>query len=158
MAVPCRRNDVRELLRPGRRGDLRGRRRGFLPSLAPVSAGVQLLASGLQLQFDGAAQIKLPLIAQGQASFVGEQKPIPVVQFHDQRGRDADAVQAREHHHADARNHGFSNAEAIVRQTLSESVANGLDAALFSVGPGSCGSSARPALRRGSVDRVNRHR
>ena len=60
----------------------------FLPSLAPLSAGVQLLARGLQLSFDGAAAIKLPLIAQGAASFVGEMKPIPVVQFADQRWRD----------------------------------------------------------------------
>ena len=53
----------------------------FLPSLAPLSAGVQLLARGLQLSFDNAAAIKLPLINQGQAGFVGETKPIPVVQF-----------------------------------------------------------------------------
>jgi hypothetical protein len=109
----------------------------FLPSLAPVSAGVQLLARGLQLQFDGAAAIKLPLIAQGQASFVGEAKAIPVTDFATNAGVTLTPFKLASITTLTREIMDASNAEAIVRQTLSESVANGLDAALFSVGPGS---------------------
>lgn len=108
----------------------------FLPSLAPLSAGVQLLARGLQLSFDGAAAIKLPLIAQGAASFVGENKPIPVVQFQTSAGVELTPFKLATITTLTREIMDSSNAEAIVRQTLSELVANGLDAALFSVGPG----------------------
>ena len=109
----------------------------FLPSLAPLSAGVQLLARGLQLSFDGAAAIKLPLISQGQASFVGELKPIPVVQFQTSAGAELTPFKLATITTLTREVMDSSNAEAIIRQTLSESVANGLDQAMFSVGPGS---------------------
>ena len=108
----------------------------FLPSLAPLSAGVQLLARGLQLSFDGAAAIKLPLISQGQASFVGELKPIPVVQFTTSAGAELTPFKLATITTLTREIMDGSNAEAIVRQTLSESVANGLDAALFSAAAG----------------------
>ena len=109
----------------------------FLPSLAPLSAGVQLLARGLQLQFDNAAVIKLPLIPQGQASFVGELKPIPVNQFATSAGVTLTPFKLATITVLTREIMDSSNAEQIVRQTLSESVSNGLDAAMFSVGPGS---------------------
>jgi Phage capsid family len=108
----------------------------FLPSLAPVSAGVQLLARGLQLQFDGAAAIKLPLIAQGSAAFVGEAKPIPVVQFTTSAGVTLTPFKLASITTLTREMMDSSNAEAIIRQALSESVANGLDAALFSANAG----------------------
>ena len=108
----------------------------FLPSLAPVSAGVQLLGRGLQLQFDGAAAIKLPLIAQGTAAFVGEAKPIAVTDFATSAGVTLTPFKLASITTLTREIMDSNNAEAIVRQTLSESVANGLDAALFSVGPG----------------------
>jgi hypothetical protein len=108
----------------------------FLPSLAPLSAGSALLARGLQLSFDGALAIKLPLIAQGQASFVGEQKPIPVVQFATSAGVTLTPFKLASIATLTREMLDSSNAETIVRQTLSESVANGLDAALFSASAG----------------------
>ena len=108
----------------------------FLPSLAPLSAGVQLLARGLQLSFDGAAAVKLPLISQGQASFVGELKPIPVVQFATSAGVTLTPFKLATITTLTREIMDLSNAEAIVRQALSELVANGLDAALFSAAAG----------------------
>jgi hypothetical protein len=108
----------------------------FLPSLTPLSAGVQLLARGLQLSFDGAGAIKLPLIAQGQASFVGEAKPIPVVNFTTSAGVVLQPFKLASITTLTTEMMNSSNAEAIVRQALSESVANGFDAALFSANAG----------------------
>jgi Phage capsid family len=104
----------------------------FLPSLAPLSAGVQLLARGLQLEFDGAAAIKLPLIAQGQAVFTGEMRPIPVVGFTTSAGVTLTPFSLKSITTLTREMMESSNAEAIVRQALSESVANGLDFAMFS--------------------------
>lgn len=109
----------------------------FLPSLTPLSAGADLLARGLQLSFDGAAQIKLPLIAQGTAGFVGEGKPIPVVQFATSAGAVLEPYKLASITTLTREMMDASTAEAIIRQALSESVANGLDQAMFSVGPGS---------------------
>jgi Phage capsid family len=108
----------------------------FLPSLAPLSAGSALLARGLQLQFDGALAIKLPLIAQGTAAFVGEQKPIPVVTFPTSAGVTLRPFKLATITTLTREMLDSSNSEAIIRQTLSESVANGLDAALFSTSAG----------------------
>jgi hypothetical protein len=53
----------------------------FLAALRGISAGAALLTRGLQVRFNGEGQIFLPTIAQGQAGFVGQGKPIPVAQF-----------------------------------------------------------------------------
>src|SRR5262249_30970527 len=53
----------------------------FLASLTGASAAADLLGRGLRVQFNGNRTISLPLIAVGSASFIGEGKPIPVVQF-----------------------------------------------------------------------------
>jgi hypothetical protein len=109
----------------------------FLPSLAKLSAGVELLGRGLQLTFDGAAAIRLPLIQPGQASFVGQGKAIPVTGLTTSPGVTLEPFKLASIAVVTREMMDSSNAEAVVRQTLSESVANGLDVALFSVGPGS---------------------
>jgi Phage capsid family len=109
----------------------------FLPSLVQVSAGSALLARGLQLSFDdGLAAIKLPLITFGAAAFVGEAKPIPVVGFSTSAGPTLTPFKLATISVLTREMMDSSNAEAIVRQTLSESVAAGLDAALFSASAG----------------------
>jgi hypothetical protein len=125
----------------------------FLASLVGPSAGADVLGRGLQLRFDGAGSIALPMIAQGQANFVGQGKAIPVVSFTTTAGARLApnklaliATLTREMVES-------SNAEAIVRATLTESAARGLDAALFSANAGTAdnppgllvGISALPA-------------
>jgi hypothetical protein len=113
----------------------------FLPSLIPISAGANLLSRGLQLEFDGARAISLPLITPGQATFVAEGKAIPVVQYATSAG-----VTLQPHKLATITTltremlEG-SNAEAIIKVTLAESAAAGLDAALFSA---NAGTAAQP--------------
>jgi len=51
----------------------------FLATLVPVSAGADLLGRGVQLSFDGAAQISLPALTTPTADFVGEGQSIPAV-------------------------------------------------------------------------------
>lgn len=51
----------------------------FLATLIPVSAGADLLGRGVQLSFDGAAQISLPALTIPIADFVGEGQSIPAV-------------------------------------------------------------------------------
>jgi hypothetical protein len=104
----------------------------FLASLVPQSAGADLLGRALQLRFDGNRTINLPSISQGQATFVGELKPIPVAQFLTASGVTLQphklaliSVLTREMIEA-------SNAEPIIRTALSEAASLGLDAALFS--------------------------
>jgi hypothetical protein len=86
----------------------------------------------MQVRFAGANTISLPTIAIGSATFVGQGKPIPVVQFATAAGVSfiphklaLISVLTREMIEA-------SNAEPIVRATLIESASYGLDAALFS--------------------------
>jgi hypothetical protein len=120
----------------------------FLASLAPVSAGVEVLGRGIQLRFDGDGAISLPTIALGSgATFIGQGKPIPVVQFPTTSG-----VQLVPHKLAlittlTREMVESSNAEAIIRATLAESAALGLDAALLSTSAGT--ADAPPGLLNG---------
>ena len=50
----------------------------YLEALVPVSAAADLLARGIGLNFDGAAQISVPGLSIPNADFVGESQPIPV--------------------------------------------------------------------------------
>src|SRR5262249_33672921 len=59
----------------------------LLDALTPQSAGVDLLRRGVQLNFDGAAQISVPGIALPSATFVGEGQAIPVARRRRRRAR-----------------------------------------------------------------------
>jgi hypothetical protein len=104
----------------------------FLAALVPVSAAAALIARSLQLSFNGAASISMPTLTLPLADFVGQGKPIPVVQ-----GTSAGGVTLEPHKLATIvaltgemmRN---SNAEAIVRAVLLDNVGPSLDAAMFS--------------------------
>lgn len=107
----------------------------FLPALFPLSAGVALLDQGLKLSFDGMRGITLPTITPGVAKFIQEGAPIPVQQFNTDPGPMLEpaklgviSVLTREMIES-------TNAETLVRQVLSESVAAGVDAVLFSTLP-----------------------
>jgi hypothetical protein len=120
----------------------------FLASLAPVSAGVELLGRGIQLRFAGDGSISLPTIAVGSgATFIGQGKPIPVVSFPTAAG-----VKLEPHKLAlittlSRETVESSNAEAILRATLAESAALGLDAALLSTNAAT--ADAPPGLLNG---------
>jgi hypothetical protein len=114
----------------------------FIASLVPQSAGADLLGRGFQLKFNGAGSISLPTISQGQASFIGQAKAIPVAQFTTASGLAIVphklamiSVVTREMLES-------SNAEAIVGAVLIESAARGLDNALFSSGAGTADQPA----------------
>ena len=66
----------------------------YLEALVPVSAGADLLARGIGLNFDGAAQIAVPGIAISTADFVGEGQPIPVQMAPTSAGANFYAAQA----------------------------------------------------------------
>ena len=104
----------------------------FLAALTPVSAGAALLNRGLQLRFDGLKNILLPTIAQGVAAFIGEGKPIPVVQFQTAAGVTLTPHSLKLITGATYEMLVSSDAESIFRAVLIESAARGLDAALFS--------------------------
>lgn len=104
----------------------------WIASLVPISAGAAMLSRGLQVTFDGERTISFPTIAQGQAGFVGQGKPIAVVEF-------ATAVGVKLEPHKLGLIAGLtremvesSEAETIVSATLGEAAAIRLDAALFS--------------------------
>jgi hypothetical protein len=103
-----------------------------LASLIPQSAGADLLGRGLQLSLDGVGAIQLPTIAQKPASFIGEGKPIPVVQYAVAAGPQLTPSKLALITSLTREIIDSSNAEAIVRAALSESAALGLDAVLFS--------------------------
>jgi hypothetical protein len=119
----------------------------FLASLVPQSAGADLLARGLQLSFDGAGAIQLPLIGRVPAGFVGESKPIPVVQYNISAGVKLEPhklalITALSREIVDG-----SNAEAICRASLTDSASAGLDAALYSANAGT--ADAPPGILNG---------
>ena len=104
----------------------------FLSSLAPASAGADLLGRGLQLRFEGAGAISLPLMSAGQAAFVGQGAPIPIVEYQTTAG-----IKLEPHKLALGCTLTYEmmstpSAEDAVRAALTESAAQGLDAVLFS--------------------------
>jgi hypothetical protein len=114
----------------------------FLSSLAPASAGADLLGRGLQLRFDGAGAISLPMMSAGQAGFVGQSQPIPVVEYQTTAG-----VKLEPHKLALGVTLTFEmlstpSAEEAVRAALVESAAQGLDSVLFSTAAGTADQPA----------------
>jgi len=104
----------------------------FLSSLVPASAGADLLGRGLQLRFEGAGAISLPTMSAGQAAFVGQSAPIPIVAYQTTAG-----IKLEPHKLALGCTLTYEmlstpSAEDAVRAALTESAAQGLDAVLFS--------------------------
>jgi hypothetical protein len=105
----------------------------LLTNLGPTSAGSQLLRQGISLQFDGANQIKCPGItaSASYAGFVGQGQNIPVHQLPVSAGctlepRKFGTIVALTREMISS-----SNAEALVRAVLVDSVAIALDVALL---------------------------
>jgi hypothetical protein len=119
----------------------------FLAVLAPVSAAASLLQRGVQLSFDGAAQIRLPTVAPGIATFVQEGKAIPVRSFVS-AGNTIEPRKLATIIELTNEMLRSSNAEALVRQALIETCARGLDAVLFDDQPE---DAIRPAGLRNGV-------
>lgn len=117
----------------------------FILGLGPASAGAALLSRGLQLSFDGSGAILVPSIAAlaANATFVKEGDPIPVRQLTTAgvtlSPRKFAVIVAFTR---DIFDHSVPSIEAIVRNVLSESVAQALDTALFDT---TAGDATRPA-------------
>jgi hypothetical protein len=116
----------------------------FLETLVPLSAGADLLARGIGLNFAGATSISVPALAplaQG-ADFVGEMQPIPVVQGVTSAGPTLTphklAVITTLTHEMLVN----PNAETLIRQALVESTGPAVDKVLFSA---NAAASDRPA-------------
>ena len=123
----------------------------FLDALTAQSAGAALLAQGLQLSFENTPSISLPKLGPPSASNVGwvqELQPIPVRQLNAVGGQIITprklavmTVLSREMLEG-------SNAEALVRDTLTQSATMSLDEALLDSSPE---DPARPAGLRNGV-------
>jgi hypothetical protein len=114
----------------------------FIASLVPVSAGADLLNRGLQLRFDGLKSISIPTITLGQAAFIGEGKPIPVVQYQTAPGVKLEPHALKLISTLTWEMLEASDAENIIRAVLLEASALGLDAALFSANAGTTDAPA----------------
>jgi hypothetical protein len=114
----------------------------YLETLVPVSAGADLLARGIGLNFAGQAQISVPGIQLPVADFVGEMAPIPVVTAPTTPGPTLTphklAVITTLTHEMMTN----PNAETLVRQVLIESTGPALDKQLLS---SNAAASDRPA-------------
>jgi hypothetical protein len=104
----------------------------FLEALRPMSAGADLLARGVALNFAGAAQITVPGIAVPTASFVAEGNPIPVVTAPTSAGPTLSPHKLAVITTLTGELMRGSNAETLLRQVLLESTGPALDAVLFS--------------------------
>jgi hypothetical protein len=107
-----------------------------------MSAGVDLLRRGVQLNFDGAAQIAVPGIALPSATFVVEGQPIPVRQAPAAAGPTLSPHKLATIASLTGEMMRSKNAETLVRQALVESAGPGLDSVLFST---NAASSSAPA-------------
>jgi capsid protein len=114
----------------------------FLTTLVPVSAGADLLARGIGLTFDGAAQITLPGISVPTADFVGEGAPIPVVQSTTSPGAVLSPHKLSVITSLTGEMLRNSNAETLVRDVLMQSTGPAVDRVLFSA---NAAAADRPA-------------
>jgi Phage capsid family len=113
----------------------------LLDVLTPASAGADLLQRGIQLNFAGAASIKVPDITVSTAGFVAESAPIPVQQSVTSGGPTLSPHKLAVITVLTGEMMRNENAETLVRQALVESVGPALDAALFS---NAAGDATRP--------------
>jgi hypothetical protein len=106
----------------------------LLTNLGPLSVAGELLKRGITLSFDGVAEIKVPgiTVSAGYASFVGENKPIPVHQLPVSAGAVLTPSKFATIVTLSGEMIRSSNAEQLVRAVLIDAVAASLDAALFS--------------------------
>src|SRR5262249_18387474 len=115
----------------------------LLTGLGPASAGSELLRRGTVLSFDGAAKLTVPGItaAAANASFVGQGAPIPVRHLWVSAGASLEPHKFATIVTLSREMIESSNAEALVRMALTDSLAAALDAALFS---NPAGDTTRP--------------
>jgi hypothetical protein len=104
----------------------------YLESLVPASAGADLLARGIGLNFSGAASINIPAIQTPTADFVGEGQPIPVVTEPTSAGPTLTPCKLALITTLTHEMMTNPNAETLVRQALVESSGPALDRVLFS--------------------------
>jgi hypothetical protein len=114
----------------------------YLEALTPVSAGADLLARGIGLNFDGHAQISVPGIARPIADFVGEGQPIPVQIAPTSAGPTLTPFKLAVITSLTREMMESSNAETLVRAVLLEATGPALDKVLFSA---NAAASDRPA-------------
>ena len=107
----------------------------YLEALQPASAGADLLARGIGLNFADAAQISVPGIAVPNADFVGEGQPIPVQMAPTSVGTTLTPHKLAVITSLTGEMMCSSNAETLVRQALIESTGPALDRVLFSAAP-----------------------
>jgi hypothetical protein len=104
----------------------------FVSMLTPFSAAADLLSRTLALDFNGAAQVSIPAISLGSASFVGEGLAIPVRQYTTSAGPTLKPYKLATISSLTGEMLRSSNAEQLVRQVMIESVGPSLDSVLFS--------------------------
>lgn len=114
----------------------------FLETLVPVSAGADLLARGIALNFSGAASISVPGIAVPNCDFVGEGAPIPVTAAPTSPGPTLTPHKLAVISTLSGEMMRSSNAETLVRQVLVESCGPAVDKVLFSA---NAAAADRPA-------------
>jgi Phage capsid family len=121
----------------------------FVESLAPASAGAALLQQGLQVTLDGTMSVTVPsfLAAASNVGWIDEAAPIPNRQLAVIAGPTLSADKLAVLVALSSEMLSGSNAEAFVRDALTQSAGLALDSALFDA---AAASAARPAgLRNG---------
>jgi hypothetical protein len=115
----------------------------FLDTLVGISAGADLLARGIRLDFADYASITMPTLALPSpgVGFVGEGAPIPVTTATSSAGVTLSPHKFAALSSLTREMMESSNAEVMIRAVLVESSALALDAALFSA---NAGASDRP--------------
>jgi hypothetical protein len=111
----------------------------FLETLTPMSAGADLLARGIGLNFDGAAQINVPAISIPTGGFVSEGAPIPALTAVSSPGPALTPHKLASLMSLTGEMIRNSNAEALVRQVLIESVGPTIDKVIFSAAAAGAG-------------------
>jgi hypothetical protein len=111
----------------------------FLEALVPTSAGADLLARGIGLNFDGAAQLNCPGIALPTGGFVAEGAPIPVVTAPTSPGATLVPHKLAVITSLTGEMMRNTNAETMVRQVLIESCGPAIDKQLFSANAAGAG-------------------